>query len=69
MSKRFLSLESNFSLPTLREFLGHPGTFICYNNCCKNLEATFKDFPVDLTDIKVKKNFIEVSTAVFKAVC
>ena len=60
MSKGFLSLESNLSLPTLQEFLRHVGTFICSNNCRENLEASFKGFPLDLTDIKVKKNFIEV---------
>jgi len=52
--------NNHLSLPTLQEFLRHIGTVICSNNCCENLEASFKDFPVDLTDIKVKKNFIEV---------
>lgn len=59
MSKGFLSLKSNLSFPTLQEFLRHVGTVICSNNCSENLEASFKDFPVDLTDTKVKKNFIE----------
>ena len=58
MSKVFLSLESYFSLPTLQKFLINVETFIC-SICYENLEASFTDFPVDITIIKVKKNFIK----------